>query len=231
MSRFHRPAIGVCVLLGVLTTAPAAAADRPDPVRAQAETAANFDDDAGGLADADDPAIWVHPAEPEHSIVVGTVKNGGLTVFDLNGRELQRVAAPPAPAPGTEAGRFNNVDILAGVRISGHTMDVAAVSDRGRDRLRIYAIDPRGARAGRSVLTDVTTTAPALVFSATEADVEQQRTAYGLALWADPARGAPWVVVSRRHETRLGLFRLGAGPHGLIEYGPAGTGTSSRSRI
>jgi 3-phytase len=56
------------------------------------------------------------------------------------------------------------------------------------------------------------------VFSADEAAVEDQRTAYGLALWADPAGGAPWVMVSQRHETRLGLFRLGADPTGRIEY-------------
>jgi 3-phytase len=96
------------------------------------------------------------------------------------------------------------------------------VSDRGRDRLRIYSIDPRGAPAGSRALTEVTTSDPALVFSADEAAVEDQRTAYGLALRADPRGGAPWVVVSQRHETRLGLFRLGADPTGRIGYQQAG---------
>jgi 3-phytase len=185
------PVIGVLVAGVVLATTSYAAADQPQPWRAVAETASNFDDDAGGNADADDPAIWVNPARPGDSVVVGTLKNGGLTVFDLRGRELQHVATPPG-------GRFNNVDI---------TGNLAVVSDRGLDHIRVYAIDPRGARA-RTVLTDVTTAAPPLVFSADETEVEEQRTAYGLAVWADPAGGAPWVVVSRRHETRLGLFRL-----------------------
>jgi 3-phytase len=179
------------VMLGVVltTTSVADAAPAFEPLRAVAETASNFDDDAGGNADADDPAIWTNPSRPGDSIVVGTLKNGGLTVFDLRGRELQHVAPPPD-------GRFNNVDI---------TGNLAIVSDRGLDRIRIHAIDPRGARA-RTVLTDVTTANPPLVFSATEDEIAEQRTAYGLAAWD----GTPWLVVSRRHETRLGLFRLTA---------------------
>lgn len=220
MSRLRRSTLMVGVLIGSLMVmpGPATAQDDLHPVVAQAETAPNFDDDAGGSADADDPAIWVHPSIPEHSIVVGTLKNGGLTVFDLRGRELQHIPTPPAPAPDTEAGRFNNVDILQGARIGGRTLDIAVVSDRGRDRLRIYSIDPRGAPAMDRALTEITTANPALVFSPDEATVEDQRTAYGLALRADPRGGAPWVVVSQRHETQLGLFRLGADPTGRIEY-------------
>jgi 3-phytase len=76
-------------------------------VRAVAETAPNWDDEAGGDANADDPAIWVHPSRPARSVVLGALKNGGLTVVDLAGQELQHIATPPAPAPDTEAGRFN----------------------------------------------------------------------------------------------------------------------------
>ena len=225
MSRLRRSVLVVGGLVGSLVVMPVSATAHADdllPVVAQAETAPNFDDDAGGNADADDPAIWVHPSIPEHSLVVGTLKNGGLTVFDLRGRELQHIPTPPAPAPDTEAGRFNNVDILQNVRIGDRTLDIAVVSDRGRDRLRIYSIDPRGTPAGSRALTEVTTSAPALVFSADEAAVEDQRTAYGLALRADPTGGAPWVVVSQRHETQLALFRLGADPTGRILYQRAG---------
>lgn len=220
MSRWRGPITAASLLAALLTVVapPAAATDRLAEVGARAETASNFDDDAGGSADADDPAIWAHPTRPADSVVLGTLKNGGLTVVDLRGRELQHVATPPAPAPGAEAGRFNNVDVLTGVRLGGRVLDLAAVSDRGRDRIRLYAIDPRGARAGGSVLTDVTVPAPPRVFSADEAEVEEQRTAYGLALRADPAGGAPFVVVSRRHDTRLGLFRLTAAPGGRVGY-------------
>ncbi|HVK20962.1 MAG TPA: phytase [Actinokineospora sp.] len=187
-----------------------ASADLPG-VTATYETASNYDDEEGGDADADDPAIWVNQARPGASVVLGTLKNGGLTVVDLKGRELQHIAT-------AEGGRFNNVDIVVGARIGGRTLDLAVVSDRGLDRLRIYAIDPRGAAAGAHVLTDITTVTPPRVFSATDEEIDEQRTAYGIAVRPDPAGGAPWVVASRRHETRIGLFRLAADGAGRITY-------------
>ena len=41
-------------------------------VTAVAETAPNWDDDAGGNANADDPAIWVDPGDSRDSIVIAT---------------------------------------------------------------------------------------------------------------------------------------------------------------
>ena len=190
MSRI--PALGACVLAALLAFPSTAAAAPLDRLHAKAETASNFDDEAGGDADADDPAIWVDPARPGESIVVGTLKNGGLTAVDLRGRELQHIDTPPG-------GRFNNVDVIG---------RYAVVSDRGLDRIRVYRIDPRADQ----VLTEVTVADPPLVFSASEEEVGDQHTAYGLTTWSD---GGPWVVVSRRNETRLGLFRLVVTPEGV----------------
>ncbi|WP_026424417.1 phytase [Actinokineospora inagensis] len=196
-------------LLPVLTLP--ATADLPQ-VRAVTETPPNYDDKAGGKADADDPAIWINREHPERSRVIGTLKNAGLDVFDLAGNRLQHFAPPPAPTPDAEAGRFNNVDVVQAARVGRRTLDLAVVSDRGRDRIRVYAIDRSG------VLTDVTTATPPRAFSATEAEVDDQRTAYGLAVVPDPAGGAPWVVTSRRHETRIGVFRLADDGTGHITY-------------
>ncbi|MCK2240795.1 MULTISPECIES: phytase [unclassified Crossiella] len=176
---------------------PGVADARPGIVIPTAQTPA-FVDDASGTppkANADDPAIWVHPSRRGDSVVLGTLKEGGLAAFDLAGRLLQLVAAPPPPAAGAAPGRFNNVDLLG---------DLAFVSDRGRDRVRVYRVDPRGAAAGKAVLKDVTAAATPRVFSQSEAEVDEQRTAYGLAVGAD--RGTPLVVASRRHETRLALL-------------------------
>jgi 3-phytase len=187
-------------------------------VRAVAETAPNWDDEAGGNANADDPAIWVHPTRPSASVVLGTLKNGGLTVFDLSGKELQHIATPPAPAPDTEAGRFNNVDLVTDVYVGGRRRDLAVVTDRGLDKLRVYSVDQRGAAAGGKVLTDVTSPDAPLVFSKDSAEVQDQRTAYGLAVLR--AGGQPIVAVTRRSETRIGLFRLVADRAGTITYRP-----------
>jgi 3-phytase len=186
--------------LSLLTAVPAAAATRaPSPVlqtQAFAEP-----------ADADDPAIWVHPGDPSPSIVLGTLKEGGLAAFDLDARTLQLVPAGPG-------GRFNNVDVVG---------DLAVVSDRGRDRIRVYRIDPRGSAAGAHVLRDVTDPAAAPVFSASESEVDEQRTAYGLAAGRDPASGVRWVAVTRRHETRVALLRLVDRPGGTVGTARLGT--------
>ncbi len=154
----------------VLPQSPAGAVSSPalPVIPALRETPTAFDDEAGGNADADDPAIWVHRAHPERSVVLGALKNGGLAAYDLKGHLLQTVKAPEAPNEEAEEGRFNNVDIALGVRSGRGRVDLAVVSDRGRDRIRTYRIDVRGATAGRSVLTDVTAPGVAPVFSSTE---------------------------------------------------------------
>lgn len=88
--------------LAVTATGPAQATPRALPaVAPRAETAALHDDAAGGDADADDPAIWRNPADPDRSLVVATAKQGGLRVYDLDAREVQSPSPPRAPAPTT----------------------------------------------------------------------------------------------------------------------------------
>ncbi|MEV6350626.1 phytase [Actinoplanes sp. NPDC051851] len=183
---------GIAALVALTTLAagtPAFAGVRPErEVTAAVETAALYDDEAGGDADADDPAIWVNQANKARSLVIGTAKNGGLRVYDLTGREVQSIATP-------DGGRFNNVDIVSGFRLGEQRVDLAVVTDRGRDRLRVYRISASG-------LTDVTAADVPLLFAKDEAEVEDQATGYGLATYGR------YAVVSRRHSTRLGIFRL-----------------------
>lgn len=204
-------ALALTVATVTALASPSAAARKEEPVEVQAvaESAPNWDDEAGGDANADDPAIWVSPSRPAKSVVLGALKHGGLTVFDLTGKELQHVATPPA-------GRFNNVDLVTGVWIGGKRRDLAVVTDRGLDKLRVYSVDQRGADAKNKVLTDVTSPTAPLVFSKNPAEVEEQRTAYGVAVLN--LGGQAFVAVSRRSETRIGLFRLVADRTGKIGY-------------
>ncbi|GAB3112917.1 phytase [Streptomyces calidiresistens] len=200
----------VTALVAALAMAAGAAsqpsAPAPVPVHATAQTPVAHADKAGGEADADDPAIWVHPDRPELSLVIGTLKKGGLEVYGLDGRRLQHLPAPAAPTPGAAVGRFNNVDVIHGFRLGGKKTDLALVSDRGRDRIRAYAIDPAAVAAGRPPLRDVTASDVAPVFAADEQQVNEQRTSYGLTAYRDG--GKSYVVVSRRNETRVGLLEL-----------------------
>ncbi|MGW0842342.1 phytase [Streptomyces sp. NPDC002787] len=199
-----------------LTASPAGAGTSALPtVTARSESAALYDDEAGGNSDADDPAIWRNPADPGRSLVVATAKEGGLRVYDLDARLVQSLPAPKPPAGDDAPGRYNNVDLVTGLRTSTGRADVAVVSDRGNDRLRIYRIDP--SRPG-DPLTDVTDPAAAPVFSADQAEINDQRTAYGLATWTDTATGRTYALVSRRERTRLALLELLPAANGKVGY-------------
>ncbi|MFH9587048.1 phytase [Streptomyces luteogriseus] len=208
-------AIAAALAAMAVLPAPARAAGSELPgVTATAETPALYGDDAGGNADADDPAIWRNAADPDASLVIATAKEGGLRVYDLAGKEVQSIPAPPAPTPDDKPGRFNNVDLISGFPLPTGRADVAVVTDRGRDHLRIYRITPGAARP----LTDVTDPNAPLVFSKTQDEVNDQATPYGLATWKDKATGRSYVVVSRRSRTRLALLELRTTSGGAVGY-------------
>ncbi|CAM5351413.1 Hydrolase OS=Streptomyces fumanus OX=67302 GN=GCM10018772_27120 PE=4 SV=1 [Streptomyces fumanus] len=146
MTRHPLRRLAVCALtaaVAVLPAGPALAGGGTLPaVHPRAETPPLRDDEAGGNADADDPAIWRNPADPDRSLVVATAKEGGLRVYDLAARLVQSVVAPPGPGADDAPGRFNNVDLVHGVKLSTGRADLAVTTDRGNDRLRVYRIDP-----------------------------------------------------------------------------------------
>lgn len=80
---------------------------------------------------ADDPAIWVHPTDPELSLVIGAQKKRGIEVYDLSGKRVQVLAM----------GRTNNVDLRQGVLLGGNRRDIVAGSNRDHRTLTLYEID------------------------------------------------------------------------------------------
>lgn len=203
-------------VLALLAPAPAGADDGALPtVTPVSETPALHDDEAGGNSDADDPAIWRNTADPDRSLVIATAKEGGLRVYDLGARLVQSLPAPRPPAEDDAPGRYNNVDLVTGLRTSTGRADVAVVSDRGNDRLRIYRIDP--SKPG-GPLTDITDPVTAPVFSTDQAEINDQRTAYGLATWQDKSTGRSYALVSRRERTRLALVELKPTASGTVTY-------------
>lgn len=82
---------------------------------------------------ADDPAIWVHPTDPALSLILGTDKQAGLGVYDLDGRLLQFLPE----------GRLNNIDVRYGLAWpDGRRTDLAAATQRDRATFTLYTIDP-----------------------------------------------------------------------------------------
>ena len=178
----------------------------PAVVTTAVETPALYDDAEGGSASGDDPAIWVAPGDARDSIVIATAKEGGLRVYDLDGGELQSLAAEPAPRADGVAGRYNNVDIAYGLDLGAGPVDVAVVSDRYNDQLRFFAIDPAGAEAPAPV-HEITAAEQPFLFSADRDEVGDDHTAYGLAVW-QPTDGATVTVVTREGTTTVATAEL-----------------------
>ncbi|MGL4316413.1 MAG: phytase [Pseudomonas sp.] len=80
---------------------------------------------------ADDPAIWVNPAQPALSRVLGTNKKQGLLIYDLDGKLLQELPV----------GRLNNVDLRAGFALGEERIDLAVASNRDHNSISLFAID------------------------------------------------------------------------------------------
>jgi 3-phytase len=95
---------------------------------------------------ADDPAIWVHRRDPSKSVVIGTDKNLGLYVYDLEGRLIQTLAD----------GKMNNVDLREGFVVDGKPRTLVAASNRTDKSIALYFLDPATRqlmRAGEPVPT------------------------------------------------------------------------------
>ena len=202
--------------LGVLPAATARPADPPTPVvTTDNETPVLYDDDAGGNTSGDDPAIWVHPGDSSRSIVIVTAKEGGLRIYDLESNELQSLPATPAPRADGVDGRYNNVDIAYDLRLGGKTVDVAVVSDRYNDQLRFFAIDPDGADAA-TPLREVTAPEQAFLFNPDRAAVDEEHTAYGVAVW-QPGDGSTYAAVTQEGTTMIATARIVA-RNGALAY-------------
>ncbi|MDD2965099.1 MAG: phytase [Bacteroidales bacterium] len=83
---------------------------------------------------ADDPAIWINYANPGGSLLVGTNKKAGLSVFSLDGRLLNHF----------DVGRINNVDIRQGFPLGADTVDLVAGSNRTDNTVLVMTIDSAG---------------------------------------------------------------------------------------
>lgn len=145
--------------------------------------------------DSDDPAIWVHPTNPDKSIVFGTLKDGGLATFDLEGNVLDTFR----PAEFGDI-RYNNVDLVYGFELGSTAVDLAILSDRANDTLAILQIDPDTGAA-----TDVTADSmPETIFGVDDGEA----TAYGLATYKSPVDGSTYVFVTQADGNRVTQLEL-----------------------
>jgi myo-inositol-hexaphosphate 3-phosphohydrolase len=135
--------------------------------------------------DSDDPAIWVHPTNPQDSLVLATLKNGGMAVFDLKGR-VRQLFAPEVYG----AFRYNNVDLAYNFKLGNIRADIAVATDRANDTLVVFRIHPL-----TRTLTDITSpTMPPSIFGLDDGT----HTAYGVAVYTSPVSGRTYAFVAQR---------------------------------
>ena len=129
--------------------------------------------------DTDDPAIWYNAANPEGSLVLGTDKgdtNGGIFVFDLNGKLVPGKSIDTLLRP-------NNIDIAYGFLLDSQSVDIAVFTERGRNAIRVLKLPEVDFIDGGGIP----------VFEG-----DSLREPMGIALYKDPQTGQISAIVSRK---------------------------------
>ncbi len=80
---------------------------------------------------ADDPAIWVHPTDVNQSRILGSNKQKGIDVYDLDGN---RTVHYPF-------GELNNIDVRYGFPLGDSSVDIVGGSNRTSWEISLYAIE------------------------------------------------------------------------------------------
>jgi myo-inositol-hexaphosphate 3-phosphohydrolase len=151
--------------------------------------------EAALTGDSDDPAIWINPENPEQSLVIVTLKDGGLVTLDLNGEIVEEIL----PAPFGEI-RYNNVDLVYDFELGEETVDLAVASDRENDTLAIWKIDPETLQ-----LVDVTSdNILETIFGVDDGE----QTAYGLATYKSPVSGISYAFVTQADSNQFAQLEL-----------------------
>lgn len=150
--------------------------------------------------DSEDPAIWINRADPSRSLVLGTCKhaeNGGLYVFDLDGKIDRKRTVLGMKRP-------NNVDIAYDFPLGGKKVDIAVMTERIANQLRIFTLPDMAAidGGGLPVFENVA-----------------QRLPMGVVLYRRPRDGATFVIVSRSDGpsgSYMWQYRLEDDGHGRV---------------
>jgi 3-phytase len=138
--------------------------------------------------DTDDPAIWINPDDPAASLILGTDKEvtGALYVFDLNGKVVADKVVRNLKRP-------NNVDIEYGFMLGGRKVDIAVVTERFTQKLRIFSLPDMKPidKGGISVFTGETGF--------------EYRDLMGIALYKNK-EGQIYAIVGRKNGPKDGLY-------------------------
>jgi 3-phytase len=143
---------------------------------------------------ADDPAIWLHPTEPDSSFFVGTNKlgQGRLELYNLDGTRFF------STVDGTT---YNNVDVMYDYVLNGDTIDLVGACNKPDTSLDFFKIDPE-----TRTLINITG----------DNDVEMSDM-YGFSMYNDICNGIFYAFLTRRTVNgRAYQYELSNTSEGLI---------------
>lgn len=143
--------------------------------------------------DADDVAIWIHPDDPGKSLIIGTQKEAGYSVYDVDGKTLVDVN------PGNI--RFNNVDVMYGFDFNGTPVDLAVFTDRVTNMFAIYTIQDSA-----PYIVDVTDYLDSEELF--DAAATGEDTAYGEGVYKSPETGTFYAFATRNDTWECAQFEL-----------------------
>lgn len=127
--------------------------------------------------DTDDPAIWINKTNPSQSLIIGTDKEaatGGLYAYDLQGKMVHKVYPMDRP---------NNVDIAYSLPLNGKKVDIAVVTERKKNQIRIFSLPDLKPidNGGIAVFAD-----------------SEQKDPMGIALYTNPSNGKIYAIIGRK---------------------------------
>ncbi|MCG8605120.1 phytase, partial [bacterium] len=139
--------------------------------------------------DPNDIAIWIHPTNPERSVLIGVDKDKGIFVWDVNGNELQSI-----PQDTTA----NTIDLRQGVSFGGQLADLAVANLRDAGKLAVFKVNPD--YTGSDVLTQIA--------DVNSASNNVQVDSYGLSLYKRLSDGALFVFERPKRDGILRQYRI-----------------------
>lgn len=180
------------------------------------ETPYTVDDEDGTtplIGDSDDPAVWIDPVNSNESIIIATLKDGGLALFNLDGTVQQTITPADVLGDGAEYGdiRYNNVDVIYDVELGAETVDIAVASDRENDTLAIFKIDPTS-RQLVNITSEELSNEDFSIFGVDDGEA----TAYGLAAYKSPLTGKDYIFVTQASGNQIAQLELKSDGTGAI---------------
>lgn len=127
--------------------------------------------------DTDDPSIWVNKNNPSESLIIGTDKEakvGGLYAFDMQGNIVHKFYPMDRP---------NNVDLSYDFNYQGQKIDIAVVTERKQNRIRVFSLPDLKPIDNGGIL----------VF-----ENEEQNEPMGIALYTQPITAKTYAIVGRK---------------------------------